>query len=146
MRAIKSKICLQPSDWTAPAGSLFWLILLVIVLIAGPVSAMQAEFKQTTCWFTVPKDRDMRCGHLVVPENRTKANSAVIKLAVIIFEPDRERHEPVVYLSGGPGQAARIESKVTSKNGGASSIMAHGYAGAAWSYWTSGAPACRNRH
>lgn len=111
MRAIKSKICLQPSDWTAPAGSLFWLILLVIVLIAGPVSAMQAEFKQTTCWFTVPKDRDMRCGHLVVPENRTKANSAVIKLAVVVFEPDRERHEPVVYLSGGPGQAARIESK-----------------------------------
>jgi pimeloyl-ACP methyl ester carboxylesterase len=112
MAAIKSKICLQPCNWSAPAGSLFLLTLLIIMLsIAGPVSAGQAEFKQTTCWFIVPKDRDMRCGHLVVPENRTKENGPVIKLAVVVFEPDRERHEAVVYLSGGPGQAARIESK-----------------------------------
>ncbi len=106
------KVCLQPTDWFVAVASLSALILLgVMLLVGGPAFAEEVEFKRTTCWFAATKDRDVSCGHLTVPENRTKDNSATITLAVVIFEPDRERHEPVVYLSGGPGQPAGIESK-----------------------------------
>ncbi len=52
----------------------------------------------------------MTCGYLLVPENRSKTDGRFIKLSIVIFEPDRERHEPVVYLTGGPGQPAQIRS------------------------------------
>ncbi|SFJ48756.1 alpha/beta hydrolase fold [Phyllobacterium sp. CL33Tsu] len=87
------------------------LLFLAAMLPAVPALAAAAEFRETPCWFALPKDRDMRCGHLLVPENRSKADSATIELAVVIFEPDRVRHDPVVYLNGGPGQAARIETR-----------------------------------
>ncbi len=112
MRAIIYKVCLQPTDWFVAVASLSALIVLgVMLLVGGPAFAEEVEFKRTTCWFAATKDRDVSCGHLTVPENCTKDNSATITLAVVIFEPDRERHEPVVYLSGGPGQPAGIESK-----------------------------------
>ena len=53
----------------------------------------------------------MFCGHLLVPESRGKPNSPTIELAVVVFEPDRVRHEPVVYLNGGPGQPAGIKTR-----------------------------------
>lgn len=70
----------------------------------------QPRFVKSACWFRVPRDRDMRCGFLEVPENRAKPQGRWIRLAVTIFEPDRERHPPVVYLTGGPGQPTYIET------------------------------------
>ena len=75
-----------------------------------PVAAGTPRFEATTCWFRLPRDRDMTCGYLVVPENRAKADGRSIRLAVAIFEPDRARHEPLVYLTGGPGQPIYIDS------------------------------------
>ncbi len=72
--------------------------------------AAQPRFVKSACWFRVPRDRDMRCGFLEVPENRSKPQGRWIRLAVTIFEPDRERHPPVVYLTGGPGQPTFIET------------------------------------
>ncbi|KUM24124.1 hypothetical protein AU467_06750 [Mesorhizobium loti] len=50
----------------------------------------------------------MTCGTLNVPENRKKNTEAEIILSVVNFEPDRERHEPIVFLTGGPGQPSDI--------------------------------------
>ncbi len=111
MAAIKHRACLQLLGLSLVWVSVMPLTLLAIMLVvARPASALQTEFKPAPCWFTIPRDRDMTCGHLMVPENRTKQESPIIKLPVVVFEPDRVRHEPVVYLSGGPGQPARIEN------------------------------------
>ncbi len=53
----------------------------------------------------------MTCGSLHVPENRGKGSGAEIALATVVFQPDRERYEPVVFLSGGPGQSASISTR-----------------------------------
>src|SRR5262245_7522244 len=87
------------------------LMLACVLTPAAPAVAGPALFKDAPCWFAIPRDRDIRCGHLLVPENRDKPDTPTIELAVVIFEPDRVRHEPVVYLNGGPGQPAGIETR-----------------------------------
>lgn len=86
------------------------VLLVAVAFFSGTHSAAASTFETTKCWFAVPRDRDMTCGFLTVPENRTKPDGATIRIAVAIFEPDRERHEPVVFLSGGPGQSAGIRT------------------------------------
>jgi len=101
-------------------------LCLAAACLAGPVAAQSADpagaqqqgaasaelprFEPDACWFRMPRDRDMTCGWLVVPENRAKPAGRSIRLAVTIFEPDRERHPPVFYLTGGPGQPTFIET------------------------------------
>src|SRR5262245_42619869 len=85
------------------------LAFLFMGAFSGEIAA--ADFQKTKCWFEIPRDREMTCGSLHVPENRTKASSPEIALAVVIFQPDRERYEPVVFLSGGPGQTSGIGTR-----------------------------------
>jgi pimeloyl-ACP methyl ester carboxylesterase len=82
--------------------------LAAIFLATRPSTA--SEFKSGECWFKIPADRDMTCGHLTVPENREHPGGQKIVLPVVILEPDRERHEPVVFLSGGPGQRSGLKT------------------------------------
>lgn len=77
---------------------------------ADPAAEALPRFEETGCWFRAPRDRDTTCGWLVVPEKRGEANGRTIRLAVAILEPDRERYEPVVYLTGGPGQPTYIQT------------------------------------
>jgi pimeloyl-ACP methyl ester carboxylesterase len=49
-----------------------------------------------------------RCGYLIVPENRTKASSRMIKLPFIIVQskhPDKKK-SPVLFTGGGPGSSS----------------------------------------
>ena len=71
MRAIKYKICLQPTDWFVAVASLSPRLVPLggMLLAGGPALAEEVDFKRTTCWFSTPRDRDMSCGHLTVPEN-----------------------------------------------------------------------------
>ena len=58
--------------------------------------------------------RDARCGFLIVPENRARANGRTIRLTVGIV-PAASRTpapDPVVYLAGGPGGYALGEAKL----------------------------------
>ena len=50
----------------------------------------------------------MKCGYLVVPENRSLPNSRTLRLAVAILKSlsDNPLPDPLVYLSGGPGGAS----------------------------------------
>lgn len=80
----------------------------VLLFCAWSGDIHAGEFKKTNCWFEVPRDRGMTCGTLNVPENRKKASGTEITLSVVVFEPDRERHEPIVFLTGGPGQPTDI--------------------------------------
>src|SRR6185369_3491638 len=70
-----------------------------------------ATFESATCEMPLPEGQvaaNVRCGWLTVPENRHRPGGRAIKLAVVILaatgpspEPD-----PLVILSGGPGQWA----------------------------------------
>jgi len=83
----------------------------VFLICAWSGDLHAGEFKNTNCWFEIPRDRTMTCGTLNVPENRKKNAKAEITLSVVIFEPDRERHDPIVFLTGGPGQPTDIGSR-----------------------------------
>jgi len=67
-------------------------------------AAATASYSTNDCPFDAPSNADIECGTLTVPENRTKANSPMIKLAVaIIYADDGSGNVPMVYLEGGPG-------------------------------------------
>jgi pimeloyl-ACP methyl ester carboxylesterase len=87
------------------------MAFLLIMGGLGGTAHAEGKFEQSKCWFDLPRDRDLLCGHLTIPENRSKSNGRLIKLPAVIFEPDRVRHEPIVYLTGGPGQMAMIDNE-----------------------------------
>jgi hypothetical protein len=76
---------------------------------AGAASALQApRFEPTACPtepFPTTLPADARCGFLIVPENRTKANGRTIRLTVGIVPAasPTPAPDPVVYMAGGPG-------------------------------------------
>ncbi|MBY0277875.1 alpha/beta hydrolase [Candidatus Binatia bacterium] len=68
---------------------------------------------------TPPELATSDCGWLFVPESRTKADSRVIRLAVIIV-PSVARPaapDPVVHLAGGPGGSSLIELQSLTASG-----------------------------
>ena len=67
-------------------------------------------YKSEKCWFKIPLDREMTCGTAIVPEDRKNSGGRQIRLPVVQLIPDKERHEPVVFLSGGPGQTSGIDT------------------------------------
>jgi len=65
-------------------------------------------FRAAACPFTpgegIAVGKELTCGFLTVPEDRSKANGDTIQLAVAIFKPAATvSADPMVYLSGGPG-------------------------------------------
>jgi pimeloyl-ACP methyl ester carboxylesterase len=70
-----------------------------------------ATFEPATCEMPLPEGQDptnVRCGWLTVPENRRHPEGRTIKLAVVILKATGTNPEPdpLVILSGGPGQWA----------------------------------------
>ena len=61
----------------------------------------------------LPALRTARCGFLVVPENRSDPRGRTIRLAVAVVPAVAERPapEPLVFLEGGPGGSAFLESQ-----------------------------------
>ncbi|MCL4265220.1 MAG: alpha/beta hydrolase [Anaerolineae bacterium] len=71
-------------------------------ITAAPTTA----FVEAACEFDVPNGRDVTCGWLTVPENRTDpASDNTIRLHVAIFASDSNNPtpDPIIYLEGGPG-------------------------------------------
>jgi pimeloyl-ACP methyl ester carboxylesterase len=73
----------------------------------GPALVYQPAFEPAPCAFPVPSGYNPECGYLVVPENRTRADTAFIRLHVGIFRnrTGSPSLDPVVKLSGGPGSS-----------------------------------------
>lgn len=83
------------------------LAMLVTSLMLASRAAAADEtprFEPTECWFATSKD-GVDCGYLVVPENRRKDDSRMIRVATaIVRASDGERApDPVVFIGGGPG-------------------------------------------
>jgi pimeloyl-ACP methyl ester carboxylesterase len=82
--------------------------LIPTIPTATPVIAYEPVFEPAPCAFPVPAGYNPECGYLIVPENRTRAGSPLVRLHVAIFR----NHtgfvvaDPVVHLAGGPGSSS----------------------------------------
>lgn len=79
-----------------------------ILPTSTPGILYQPIFEPAPCAFPVPAGYNLECGYLVVPENRTRIDSPLVRLHVAIF---RNRlgifiTDPVVHLAGGPGSSS----------------------------------------
>ncbi|MEW6403078.1 MAG: alpha/beta fold hydrolase [Chloroflexota bacterium] len=72
-----------------------------------PTVAYTPLFENATCPFDEPWGAVVRCGYLVVPEDRTGDPNHTIRLAVAIFTSQSATPaEPLIFLQGGPGADA----------------------------------------
>ena len=64
--------------------------------------------EEVDCRSPKPPFIDVKCYDLIVPENRGRADSPTIRLHVAIYKSTSAEvaPDPIVFLSGGPGQAA----------------------------------------
>ena len=81
-----------------------------------------ASFESAPCPRKSPPARALakaRCGYLVVPENRLKANGRTIRLAVAIIPSlsPRPAPDPIVFLSGGPGSDSFADASLVTDAG-----------------------------
>ena len=76
----------------------------------GPAARFE---RAPSCPAELPALRTARCGFLVVPENRSDPRGRTIRLAVAVVPAVAERPapEPLVFLEGGPGGSAFLESQ-----------------------------------
>jgi pimeloyl-ACP methyl ester carboxylesterase len=75
---------------------------------ATPAPAYTATFEQSACPWPLPDGQTqegVRCGFVVVPEDRAKAAPRNVRLAVAVFKATADTGvlDPVVRLQGGPG-------------------------------------------
>lgn len=67
----------------------------------------EPTFESDDCFFDVPSNMEIDCGYLIVPEDRTLRSTTNIELAVAIIrnETGSTLPDPIIHLSGGPGQS-----------------------------------------
>lgn len=85
-----------------------------ILPTAKPIVAYSPRFEESPCPFEVYADAGVRCGYLVVPEDRTGDPEKTIRLAVAVYQSFAATPEPdpVVFLQGGPGAEAVVLSSL----------------------------------
>jgi pimeloyl-ACP methyl ester carboxylesterase len=81
------------------------------VTAAPPPQAGLARFDSAPCPYpegVIPAHERVDCGYLTVPEDRAAASARTIRLAVAILRSPNPApvRDPVLYLSGGPGEGA----------------------------------------
>lgn len=88
------------------------LTVLVAAASAAPAVAQSAtdrtRFEPGPCVIQTAEGERIDCGMLVVPENRARPDSRLIRLPVVIFRSRSATpaSDPVIFLPGGPGVSA----------------------------------------
>jgi pimeloyl-ACP methyl ester carboxylesterase len=94
-------------------------VMLVVCVLLGLPAAAQSDlprFEPSRCGFLMPRgvtegeDGAVRCGYVLVPEDRARPDSRTIRLAVAIFQATSSDPlaDPLFYLDGGPGAATLL--------------------------------------
>lgn len=65
----------------------------------------QSIFDRETCMFTAPEDVQVKCGFVIVPEDRSGNLVRTAQLNVAVYRSKKSGSEaiPVIFLDGGPG-------------------------------------------
>jgi pimeloyl-ACP methyl ester carboxylesterase len=89
------------------------LALAVLALAGGDAVAEPEATRHATCWFEVPAGRTATCWSLILPMDRADPGAGSVRLdAVVIGRHDADgTGDPVIYIPGGPGGSAGIESE-----------------------------------
>src|SRR5882724_3902349 len=87
--------------------------LLALSLLSAPSAADEGKtprFEKADCWFTVPKGKAATCGHLIVLEDRAKPEGRRVSLPIVVIKASGGNRlaDPVLFLSGGPGQGVGL--------------------------------------
>jgi len=71
-----------------------------------PSAEPVATFEEADCPFDVLEDTVVECGFVVVPEDHSDPDGPTIRLAVAVLKDQSDEHQPdpVMLLSGGPGE------------------------------------------
>jgi len=71
------------------------------------------RFEKAECWFVPPKTKQVSCGYLITLEDRTKPTGRQVKLPIVVIKATggQRKPDPVVFLSGGPGQGVGLDKK-----------------------------------
>jgi pimeloyl-ACP methyl ester carboxylesterase len=102
-------------------------LIALLVWVLDPLGwrqpAQAAGLVESACWFKAPDTRKVDCFYLYVPETRAislrppqAGKTRFLKLPVVIVrgqaaDDQAVRSDPVVYLSGGPGDGAWIDAE-----------------------------------
>ena len=72
-----------------------------------PITSGVPRFEPAECQFRLPPGRDVTCGYVVVPEDRSSETGSErrvwLHVAIIHSKSDEPAPDPIVYLGGGPG-------------------------------------------
>jgi len=92
------------------ALTVFWLLIDPTIIQAdgsgsSPANGQRPWFEATDCPFEIPEGRTIQCGYLVVPEDRSVADSPSIRLGLAILKSNHPTPapDPLIVLNGGPG-------------------------------------------
>lgn len=86
----------------------------VFRFVSQPARQTSSAFKQTRCPFVLGagliEGKNVTCGFLSVPEDRSLPKRPILQLAVAIFKTPNPQPppDPIVFLSGGPGNALLV--------------------------------------
>ena len=71
-----------------------------------PPGEPSATFEEAACPFDVPEGAPVECGFVVVPEDHNDPTGPTIRLAISVLRDHSDEHQPdpVIVLSGGPGE------------------------------------------
>src|SRR5262245_37242869 len=89
-------------------------VLAVAVLAAYAVPAGAAalpSYESAECWFVVPKDQKAECGYMTVAEDHSKPDGRTVRLPVVVIKASsgKAKADPIVFLTGGPGQPIGVD-------------------------------------
>ena len=92
------------------SGAIGALVLAGILTIAGQSTASAdalPRYEKQECWFPVPKKQKAECGFMTVEENHAQPNGRTVRLPVVVIKASsgKSKADPIVFLTGGPGQA-----------------------------------------
>ncbi len=117
------------------AGGVLLLLMGGLTAMTLPAAAADTgALRQVACWFKVPSSQTAICYRLAVPESRAAAGSApgsavkhevgggagksrvppdmMLDLPIVVISTpgDRQHDDPIVYLSGGPGDGDWVDA------------------------------------
>lgn len=72
----------------------------------SPTPQFVPVFRVTACPFDIPLGTRVKCGIVLVPQDRTKNFTDLIELPVVLFQSSKANADVIIYLQGGPGEEA----------------------------------------